>query len=107
MCLETFGRARAHQVKTYKDFVSVVIEQAREHFSDSLGRWVISQWATWLPAMVRPIITDANAFGQEWQLRDTEPSLFRPFVSPASGVCTMPTPMQFVAPSPSLGNVIG
>jgi hypothetical protein len=51
--------------------------------------------------MVRPI-TDANAFGQEWQLLDTEPSLLQSVRLPSIRTfapCLLPC---IPAPSPSL-----
>jgi hypothetical protein len=35
------------KLKTYKDFVSVLLSRARnKNFGDSAGSWVISDWAT-------------------------------------------------------------
>jgi hypothetical protein len=43
----------------------------------------------------KTIIDDANAFGQEWQVLDTESSLFQTVRFPQHpSVCTMPTPIQ-------------
>jgi hypothetical protein len=40
-------------------------------------------------------MNDANAFGQEWQVADTEPSLFQTLRLPQYPLeCTLPPPMQ-------------
>jgi hypothetical protein len=90
------GRERI-KIKTYKDFVSVLTEQGKyKNFGDSVGltgdfgngRMVARDGIT--------IIDDANAFGQEWQVLDTEPTLFQTLRLPQHPLakCTMPTPMQ-------------
>jgi hypothetical protein len=44
----------------------------------------------------KAVMNDANAFGQEWQVLDTEPSLFHTVRLPQhpKQVCTLPTPKQ-------------
>jgi hypothetical protein len=42
----------------------------------------------------KTVINDANAFGQEWQLRDTEPILPDRSSPQHPNVCTMPTPCR-------------
>jgi hypothetical protein len=43
----------------------------------------------------KTVIYDANTFGQEWQVLDTEPSSSIRFVSSASQqVCTLPPPIS-------------
>ncbi len=43
----------------------------------------------------KTVLDDANAFGQEWQVLDTDPSLFQTDRFPQyPTVCTMPPPMQ-------------
>jgi hypothetical protein len=89
------GRERV-KVKTYKDFVSVLIEQGEnKHFGDSAGLMGDFQMGHMVARDGKTVIEDANAFGQEWQVLDTEPSLFQTLRLPQHpNVCTMPTPVQ-------------
>ena len=89
------GRERI-KLKTYKDFVSVLIEQGHsKHFSDSVGLMGDFRTGHMVARDGDAVIDDANALGQEWQVRDTELSLFQTVRLPQHpNVCTMPTPMQ-------------
>ena len=89
------GRERI-KVKTYKDFVSVLIEQGEnKHFGDSAGLMGDFRMGHMIARDGKTVIEDANAFGQEWQVLDTEPSLFQTVRLPQHpNVCTMPTPVQ-------------
>jgi hypothetical protein len=90
------GRERI-KLKTYKDFVSVLIEQGRnEHFGDSAGLMGDFRLGHMIARDGKSVIDDANAFGQEWQVLDTEPSLFQTVRLPQhpQQVCTLPPPMQ-------------
>jgi hypothetical protein len=89
------GRERV-KVKTYKDFVSVLIEQGEnKHFGDSAGLMGDFRTGHMIARDGNTVIEDANAFGQEWQVLDTEPSLFQTVRLPQHpNVCTMPTPVQ-------------
>jgi hypothetical protein len=89
------GRERV-KVKTYKDFVSVLIEQGEnKHFGDSTGLMGDFRMGHMIARDGNTVIEDANAFGQEWQVLDTEPSLFQTVRLPQHpNVCTMPTPVQ-------------
>jgi hypothetical protein len=90
------GRERI-KVKTYKDFVSVLIEQASgKHFGDSVGLMGDFRMGHMIARDGKTVLDDANAFGQEWQVRDTEPSLFHTVRLPQhpQQVCTLPTPKQ-------------
>jgi hypothetical protein len=89
------GRERV-KVKTYKDFVSVLIEQGEnKHFGDSAGLMGDFRMGHMIARDGKTVIEDANAFGQEWQVLDTELSLFQTIRLPQHpNVCTMPTPMQ-------------
>jgi hypothetical protein len=70
------GRERI-KVKTYKDFVSVLFEQAQQaHFADSEGLMGAFGTGHMIARDGKTVIEDANAFGQEWQVLDTEPTLF-------------------------------
>ncbi len=89
------GRERI-KLKTYKDFVSVLVEQGEDkHFANSVG--LMGDFATgrMFARDGETVIEDANAFGQEWQVLDTEASLFQEARFPQHPtVCTMPPPMQ-------------
>jgi hypothetical protein len=89
------GRERI-KLKTYKDFVSVLIEQGEnKHFGDSAGLMGDFRMGDMIARDGKTIIEDANAFGQEWQVLNTEPSLFHTVRLPQHpNVCTMPPPMQ-------------
>jgi hypothetical protein len=84
------------KVKTYKDFVSVLFEQAElKHFGKSVGLMGAFGTGHMIGRDGKTVIDDANAFGQEWQVLDTEPSLFQTVRFPQHPtVCTMPTPVQ-------------
>jgi hypothetical protein len=90
------GRERI-KVKTYKDFVSVLIEQGGgKHFGDSVGLMGDFRMGHMIARDGKTVLDDANAFGQEWQVRDTEPSLFHTVRLPQhpQQVCTLPPPKQ-------------
>jgi hypothetical protein len=84
------------KVKTYKDFVSVLFEQAElKHFGKSVGLMGDFGMGHMISRDGKTIIDDANAFGQEWQVLDSEPKLFHSVRFPQHPqVCTMPTPAQ-------------
>jgi hypothetical protein len=87
------GRERI-KVKTYKDYVSVLIEQGqRKHFTDSVGLMGDFHYGVKLSRDGKRVINDANEFGQEWQVLDTDPTLFQSARFPQHPQkCTMPTP---------------
>jgi hypothetical protein len=89
------GRQRI-KVKTYKDFVSVLFEQAQlKHFGKSVGLMGDFGMGHMISRDGKTIIDNANAFGQEWQVLASEPKLFRTLRFPQHPqVCTMPTPVQ-------------
>jgi hypothetical protein len=89
------GRERI-KVKTYKDFVSVLFEQAQlQHFGKSVGLMGDFGMGHMISRDGETIIEDANAFGQEWQVLDSEPKLFHTVRFPQHPkMCTMPTPVQ-------------
>jgi hypothetical protein len=89
------GREKIY-VKTYKDFVSILIEQGQsKQFGDSVGLMGDFGHGQMLARDGKTILDDANAFGQEWQVLDTEPSLFQALRLPQHPmVCTMPPPIQ-------------
>jgi hypothetical protein len=90
------GGREGIKVKTYKDFVSVLIEQGEnKHFGDSAGLMGDFQMGHMIARDGKTVIEDANAFGQEWQVLHSEPSLFQAVRLPQHpNVCTMPTPVQ-------------
>jgi hypothetical protein len=89
------GRERI-KIKTYKDFVSVLFEQSEgKHFTKSVGLMGDFETGHMIARDGKTVMTDANAFGQEWQVLDTEPSFFQAVRFPQHPiVCTMPPPMQ-------------
>jgi hypothetical protein len=89
------GRERI-KVKTYKDFVSVLIEQGQsENFGDSVGLMGDFQKGRMVARDGKTVLDDVNAYGQEWQVLDTEPSLFQAVRLPQHPqVCTLPPPMR-------------
>jgi hypothetical protein len=89
------GRERI-KVQTYKDFVSVLIEQGEsEHFGQSVGLMGDFEKGHMISRDGKAVIEDANAFGQDWQVLHTDPSLFQTLRFPQHpNVCTMPTPVQ-------------
>jgi hypothetical protein len=90
------GGSEKIYVKTYKDFVSVLIEQGEhKHFGDSAGLMGDFRMGFMIARDGKTVIDDANAFGQEWQVLDTEPSLFQRDRLPQYPLeCTLPTPVQ-------------
>jgi hypothetical protein len=90
------GGRECIKVKTYKDFVSVLIEQGHnEHFGKSVGLMGNFGMGQMVARDGKTIIEDANVFGQEWQVLDSEPKLFHTMRFPQHPqVCTMPTPAQ-------------
>jgi hypothetical protein len=90
------GNRERIKVKTYKDFVSILFEQAQlEHFGESVGLMGDFGMGHMISRDGKTIIDDANAFGQEWQVLDSEPKLFHTLRFPQHPrVCTMPTPAQ-------------
>jgi hypothetical protein len=81
------------KVKTYKDFVSVWIEQGhQEHFADSVGLMGDFTYGVQLSRDGKTVVTDANVFGQEWQVCDTDPTLFQTARFPQyPQKCTLPS----------------
>jgi hypothetical protein len=89
------GRERV-KLKTYKDFVSVLFEEAQgKHFANGVGLMGDFGTGQMISRDGKTIMNDANAFGQEWQVLDSEPKLFRTVRFPQHPqVCTLPTPVQ-------------
>jgi hypothetical protein len=89
------GRERV-KLKTYKDFVSVLIEQGQsKHFGDSVGLMGDFGQGRMLARDGNTVLDDPNAFGQEWQVLESERSLFKTLRFPQHPQkCTMPTPKQ-------------
>jgi hypothetical protein len=83
------------KVKTYKDFVSVLIEQGGSmNFGDSVGLMGDFEQGRMIARDGNTVFDDANAFGQEWQVLETEPSLFQTLRFPQHPMeCSLPTPM--------------
>lgn len=76
------GRERI-KLKTYKYFVSVLVEQGQQtHFADSVGLMGDFEYGLKLARDGKSVLEDANAFGQEWQVLDTDPILFQTLCLP-------------------------
>jgi hypothetical protein len=90
------GNRERIKVKTYKDFVSVLFEQAKpEHFGQSVGLMGAFETGHMIGRDGKTVIDDADAFGQDWQVLNSEPKLFHTLRFPQHPqVCTMPTPTQ-------------
>jgi hypothetical protein len=82
------------KLKTYKDFVSVLIEQGKKvNFDDSVGLMGDFRFGVQLGRDGKTVLNDPNAFGQEWQVLDTEPTLFQTVRFPQHPQkCTLPSP---------------
>jgi hypothetical protein len=87
------GRERI-KLKTYKDFVSVLIEQGQQtHFADSVGLMGDFEYGLKVARDGKSVLEDANTFGQEWQVLDTDPMLFQMVRLPQyPQKCTLPPP---------------
>jgi hypothetical protein len=87
------GRQRI-KLKTYKDFVAVLVEWGhRENFVNSVGLMGDFQTGHMLARDGKTVMDNWNAYGQEWQVRDTDPSLFQTLRLPQHpNVCTLPSP---------------
>jgi hypothetical protein len=89
------GRERI-KLKTYKDFVSVLIEQGQsKNFGDSVGLMGDFGQGRMFARDGNTVLEDPNAFGQEWQVLETEPTLFQTLRFPQHPMeCTMPPSME-------------
>jgi cysteine-rich repeat protein len=89
------GRERI-KLKTYKDFVSVSVEQGEnKHFAKSVGLMGDFAMGRMFARDGETVLDDEDAFGQEWQVLDTEDSLFQSLRLPQHPLeCDMPTPVQ-------------
>jgi hypothetical protein len=89
------GRERV-KLKTYKDFVSVLIEQGQsKNFGDCVGLMGDFGNGRMLARDGNTVLDDPNAFGQEWQVLDTEPTFFQTLRLPRHPTgCKMPPPKQ-------------
>jgi hypothetical protein len=90
------GGRESIKIKTYKDFVSVSFEQGQgKHFAKSVGLMGDFAMGRMLARDGETVFDDANVFGQEWQVLDTEPDLFQTLRLPQYPLeCIMPTPVQ-------------
>ncbi len=87
------GRERI-KLKTYKDFVSVLVEQGNfKHLGCSIGLMGDFDNGNMLARDGTTVLEDPIAFGQEWQVLDTEPTLFQSLRFPQHPFeCTFPSP---------------
>jgi hypothetical protein len=80
------------KVKTHKDFVAVLVEQGKtQNFYNSHG--LMGNFRTGeMLARDGTVMDNWNEYGQEWQVLDTEPSLFHTVRFPQYPTqCKMPT----------------
>ena len=68
-------------IKTFKDMVSVSLDSDKERFSGSVGLMGDPKSGKML-ARNGTLLEDPNAFGADWQVRDTEPMLFQTVKGP-------------------------
>jgi hypothetical protein len=82
------------KLKTYKDFVSVLVEQGNfKHLGGSIGLMGDFDNGNMLARDGTTVLEDPIAFGQEWQVLDTEPTLFQSLRFPQHPFeCTFPSP---------------
>jgi hypothetical protein len=82
------------RIKTYKDFVSVLVEMGHtKHFGDSVGLMGDFEMGQMIARDGNTVLNDPNVFGQEWQVLETERTLFQTVRFPQHPqVCTMPAP---------------
>jgi hypothetical protein len=83
-------------LKTYKDFVSVLVEQGQiKHFGDSAGLMGDFRTATWSPVTVKRSLTMRMLSVRNGLFLETESSLFHTVRLPQHpNVSTLSTPMQ-------------
>jgi hypothetical protein len=87
------GRERI-KLKTYKDFVSVLIEQGQEkHFVIALASWATLDKETCLLVTVKPSSTMRMPSLRNGRSVTLNPASSRPFVSQHPEICTI-TPVQ-------------
>jgi cysteine-rich repeat protein len=90
------GGGEIINVKTYKDFVSILIEKGEsKNFGESVGLMGDFGKGRMLARDGQTILDDANAFGQEWQVLESEDSFFQRLRLPQHPMeCTLPPPMK-------------
>lgn len=81
-------------IRVLKDFVTVTIKHGEfKDFDGAVGLMGAYPSGAWVGRDGKTIFTDANAFGQEWQVLDTQPMIFQGTVAPQH-------PMQCIPPPP-------
>jgi hypothetical protein len=80
--------------REFKDFISVIIEQgSSDNFGDSIGLMGSFDTGSMLARDGETVLDDPSAFGQEWQVLDTEPKIFQTVRAPQHPqVCNLPSP---------------
>jgi hypothetical protein len=85
----------AMSLETYNDFVRVTIRlngQGDVHFEGAVGLMGGFPTGEKIARDGKTIMSDTNAFGQEWQVRVNEPKLFHSVEGPQfPEMCQMPT----------------
>lgn len=79
-------------IETFKDWVSVKVQHLDgPHFKDSTGMMGKFHTGTKLARDGVTVLADSNAFGQEWQVLNSEPTLFQTVREPQyPEKCIMP-----------------
>lgn len=80
-------------VKAHKELVNIKFSNVHSHdFEGSVG--LMGQWQTGIHYARdgSTVIDDDDAFGQEWQVRDTDPQIFTVESPTKGGSCKMPSP---------------
>jgi hypothetical protein len=87
------GRERI-KIMTFKDFVSVLIEQGQsKHFGDCVGLMGDFKMGQMIARDGETVLDNVNEYGQEWQVLGSESSFFQAARFPQhSQVCKMPAP---------------
>jgi hypothetical protein len=83
-------------MKTYKDFVSIMVDGAEsKDLADVVGLMGAFERGMMLARDGSTMLADHDAFGEEWQVLDTEPKIFKSIRLPQHPMqCTMPSTAQ-------------
>ena len=91
------GKERHFTIKVYKDMVSFSfhLPGSDDEFGQTVGLLGHYRTGARLARDGVTVVEDPNEFGQEWQVRDTDPALFRTIREPQyPRKCIMPDPVE-------------
>jgi von Willebrand factor type D domain len=99
------GHGQKIVIKNFKEFVDFEVEEPQSHqFAGAIGLLGSFSHGNNAPRgdrMGKANIEDADAFGQEWQVRDTDPQLFHRIEEPQyPAKCRMPKQPTASVPEP-------